>query len=81
MREIRHSDSEGGAKSSLSLPLFLCWNPARFFELQLSEFLTGYYRNRQQSQPNHIEIIAEKLTVRTILSSVADKYSIPSNAS
>ena len=36
-----------------------------------------YQRNRQQSQPHHIEIIAEKLTVKTILEGVAGDYSIP----
>jgi hypothetical protein len=39
--------------------------------------LTGYWRNRQQSQPNHIEIVIEKLTVRTILSQVSSEYTIP----
>jgi hypothetical protein len=53
------------------------WNPADFLQDQLRRFLKGYFRNRQQSQYDHIEIIAEKLTVRTILSGVARKYSIP----
>ena len=47
------------------------WNPQDFFKDELSGFLIGYYRNRQQSQRNHIEIIAEKLTVKTILEKVA----------
>ena len=42
-----------------------------------SGFLKGFTRNRQQSQTNHIEIIAEKLTVKTILEGVAEEYSIP----
>ena len=53
------------------------WNPQDFFKDELSGFLIGYYRNRQQSQRNHIEIIAEKLTVKTILEKVAAHYSIP----
>ena len=53
------------------------WNAGQFFESQTEDFLRGYTRNRQQSQTNHIEIIAEKLTVKTILESVAAKYSIP----
>jgi hypothetical protein len=53
------------------------WNPGEFFKAQLSRFLVGYMRNGQQSQPDHIEIIAEKLTVKTILESVAERYSIP----
>src|ERR1700736_2215674 len=40
-------------------------------------FWTGYWRNRQQSQPNHIEIIIEKLTVRPILSQVSSEFTIP----
>jgi hypothetical protein len=43
----------------------------------LKDFLKGYWRNRQQSQPNHVEIVIEKLTVRTILSQVSSEYTIP----
>ena len=53
------------------------WNAAQFYESELEDFLRGYTRNRQQSQPDHIEIIAEKLTVKTILEGVAADYSIP----
>jgi len=53
------------------------WNTRQFFESEISNFLRGYTRNRQQSQPNHIEIIAEKLTAKTILESVAARYSVP----
>jgi hypothetical protein len=52
-------------------------NPAEFFRDQLGAFLKGYWRNRQQSQPNHIEICIEKLTVRGILQQVAEEYTIP----
>jgi hypothetical protein len=52
-------------------------NTAEFFRDQFGDFLKGYWRNRQQSQPNHIEIIAEKLTVQTILEAVAEKFTIP----
>jgi hypothetical protein len=52
-------------------------NPGEFFRNQLENFLTGYWRNRQRSQPNHIEICIEKLTVRTILQKVAQEYTIP----
>jgi ParB-like nuclease family protein len=50
---------------------------AHFFRQELGSFLKGYWRNRQQSQPDHIEIVAEKLTVQTILKSVAKEYTIP----
>jgi hypothetical protein len=53
------------------------WNPAEFFQQEFGNFLTGYWRNRQQSQPHHIEIVAEKLTVRSILQEVAQEYTIP----
>lgn len=52
-------------------------NPAQFFRQEFGNFLTGYWRNRQQSQPNHIEICIEKLTVRTILQQIAQEYTIP----
>src|SRR5262249_13205879 len=53
------------------------WNTAEFFRQQFGRFLKGYWRNRQQSQPHHIEIVAEKLTVQTILQRVAQEYTIP----
>jgi ParB-like nuclease family protein len=53
------------------------WSTAEFFREQFDRFLKGYWRNRQQSQPHHIEIVAEKLTVQTILQRVAQKYTIP----
>jgi len=53
------------------------WNPAEFFKQEFSDFLGGYWRNRQQSQPYHIEIVAEKLTVQTILAEVAREFTMP----
>jgi hypothetical protein len=50
---------------------------AEFFRGHFENFLKGYWRNLQQSQPDHIEIIAEKLTVQTILKEVAEKHTIP----
>lgn len=52
-------------------------SPAEFFRRELKNFLKGYWRNRQQSQPNHIEICIEKLTVRTIIQQIAEEYTIP----
>lgn len=40
-------------------------------------FLRNYRRDLLQSQPNHIEIIAEKLTVSSILTPIAAKFCIP----
>jgi hypothetical protein len=53
------------------------WNAGQFAEREIGWFLTEYQRNKQQSQPIHIEIVAEKLTVRAILSSIAEEQSIP----
>jgi len=43
----------------------------------LDGLFRGYWRNLMQSQPCHIEIIGEKLTVQSILRPVAMKYRIP----
>lgn len=51
--------------------------PSTFIEKELSGFLRGYRRNLQQSQPNHIEVVAEKLTVEGIIRPVCGKYNIP----
>jgi hypothetical protein len=53
------------------------WNPAQFFRQEFEHFLKGYWRNRLQSQPHHVEIVAEKLTVRTILQKVAEEFRMP----
>jgi hypothetical protein len=57
------------------------WNfhrsPATFLRSELDQFLKGYYRDLQQSQPNHIEIIGEKNTIDSIIRPVAAEYCIP----
>jgi hypothetical protein len=53
------------------------WNPAEFFRQEFENFLKGYWRNLLQSQPDYIEIVAEKLTVRTILEKVAEEFTMP----
>jgi lipoate-protein ligase A len=53
------------------------WSTSNFFRQEFENFLTDYWRNLQQSQPDHIEIVAEKLTVQTILKSVAKEHTIP----
>ncbi len=50
---------------------------ANFIDIQAHNFLRGYRRDLQQSQPDHIELIVEKLTVRSIIEPVALKYCIP----
>jgi len=49
----------------------------QFVRQQLDDFLKNYWRNLMQSQPNHVEIVAEKNTILSILRSVAMKYCIP----
>lgn len=44
---------------------------------ELDGILQGYWRDLLQSQPNHIELVAEKNTVATIVSPVTEKYCIP----
>jgi len=51
--------------------------PGAFIRNELDGLLTGYYRNLQQSQPCHIEILVEKNTIAPICRSVADTYCIP----
>jgi hypothetical protein len=51
--------------------------PSSFLREALAEFLTGYWRDLMQSQPNHVEIIGEKNTVESILRPVAMEYTIP----
>ena len=52
-------------------------NLGNFLQLQIDEFLCGYWRNLLQSQPHHIELVTEKLTLRTILSQVAQDHTMP----
>jgi hypothetical protein len=48
-----------------------------FIRRELDGFLKGYFRNLQQSQPNHIEIIGEKNTVEGSIRGMAMEYCIP----
>ena len=49
----------------------------QFIQSEVGNFLNGYWRNLLQSQPHHIEIVAEKLTVRNILAGVAQERTMP----
>ena len=50
---------------------------APFVRRELDGFLKNYYRDLQQSQPNHIEIVGEKNTIASIIRPVALDYRIP----
>jgi len=51
--------------------------PSTFLGQELDHFLKGYYRDLLQSQPNHIEIIGEKNTIKSIIHPVAAEFTIP----
>jgi hypothetical protein len=52
-------------------------SPQDFAREELNDFLKGYSRSLQQTQPLHIEVIAEKLTVQGIIRPICGKYNIP----
>lgn len=52
-------------------------NPQDFIREQLDGLFAGYCRNLQRSQPSHVEIVAEKLTVQSIVERVAGRYGLP----
>jgi len=48
-----------------------------YYAQQMEDLLNGYWRDLIQSQPNHIELVVEKNTLRTIVRPVASKFCIP----
>ncbi|NQT13860.1 MAG: ParB N-terminal domain-containing protein [Planctomycetes bacterium] len=56
------------------------WNSvSRFVHDEVSGFLCGYHRDRQQGQERHIELFAEKNTLLGILQEVCQEYYVPLN--
>ncbi len=57
------------------------WNTHRhvrtFIDRELDNFLSGYWRDLMQSQPNHVELLVEKNTVSKALKPIAAKYTLP----
>ena len=51
--------------------------PQSFAKREIDGFLKGYWRNLLQSQPNHIEAIAEKLTLEGTIRPILRRYTIP----
>jgi hypothetical protein len=51
--------------------------PGEFIDGKMKNFLEGYWRDYQQSQPNHIEIVGEKNTVQGSIRHVALAACIP----
>lgn len=60
---------------------FTHWNTFKesgeFIRTQLSEFGKGFWRNLQQSQPSHLEIVCEKMTAQKTVESVAMEFCVP----
>lgn len=52
-------------------------NPKSFILERMDGFLKGYRRDLQQSQPLHIEVVAEKMTVEGIIRPVCGRFTIP----
>ncbi|QDU28895.1 ParB-like nuclease domain protein [Anatilimnocola aggregata] len=59
----------------------LVWNgyqePSSFLRQEMRSLLHGYYRNLLQSQPNHIEVVAEKNTISPLCRKVCERYCVP----
>ena len=55
-----------------------CREPGEFIAEQTEELFCGYQRDLMQSQPAHIEVFAEKLTLKKIVESVTADYTITS---
>ncbi len=52
-------------------------NVQSYYAEQIEMILTGYYRDLLQSQPHHVELVAEKLTLSSIIEPVAAEFCIP----
>ncbi len=50
---------------------------ASFVDIETHNFLRGYRRDLLQSQPDHIELVVEKLTVQGIVEPIASKFCVP----
>ena len=52
-------------------------NVTQFIDSEFHWFLKNYRRDLLQSQPDHIELVAEKLTIKSILTEVVQQYCLP----
>jgi ParB-like nuclease domain len=52
-------------------------NLASYYARQMQDLLNGYWRDLQQSQPNHVELVVEKNTLHGIVTPVASSFCIP----
>lgn len=52
-------------------------NAGEYIREQFGQFLSGYWRDLLQSQPDHIEVIGEKNTLLPIIKPVCADYTVP----
>jgi hypothetical protein len=52
-------------------------NVGPFIRREVKNFCNGYARDLMQSQPNHVEIVGEKLTVEGVVRPIASRYCVP----
>lgn len=52
-------------------------SPGDYLRQQLKDLFRSYFRDLMRSQPNHVEIVGEKLTVEPLLRPVAAEFTIP----
>jgi len=50
---------------------------AQFIDLENYRYLRGYRRDLLQSQPDHVELVIEKLTLQGIVQPIANKFCLP----
>jgi hypothetical protein len=60
---------------------FVQWDahpdPRSFIRHEIDQLLKGYTRDLQQSQPNWIEIVGEKMTLKSIIEPISMRYCVP----
>lgn len=52
-------------------------NPSDFYTESFDRFLNGYRRDLLQSQPNYIQVVGEKNTIKSTIEPICAKYHIP----
>lgn len=50
---------------------------AQFVDAESYHFLRGYRRDLLQSQPDHVELVVEKMTAMSLVEPIANKYCLP----
>jgi hypothetical protein len=52
-------------------------NAGDYLRAQVEEFMSGYWRDLLQSQPDHVEVVGEKNTLLPIIKPVCSDYTVP----